>query len=69
MARVGKITIYVDRTMTKQSISIRTTGALGSVSLNTVTSDLGYNYQTSAPDAKTFWESILTLAQAQIAAL
>lgn len=68
MARVGKITVYVDRTTHGQSLSIRTTGALGTVPLNTVSLDQGYAYQSSAPDAKTFWESILTLAQAMVVA-
>lgn len=69
MARVGKITIYVDQTMNNQVLSVRTTGKSGSVPLNTVSLNQGYAYRTSAPDAKTFWESILTLAQAAIAAL
>lgn len=69
MARVGKITIYVDQGTNSQTLSVRTTGAAGSVPLNTVSVDQGYVFKTSEATAKAFWTDILTLAQAIVAAL
>lgn len=68
MARVGKITIYVDQGFNTQVIKVRTVGTVGSTPVNTISIDQGYAYKTSAPDAKTFWENILTLANAIVAA-
>lgn len=66
MARVGKITIYVDQTMNSQRISVRTTGQVGAIPLNTVSKDLSYNFKTSEPTAQQFWEDILSLASTGI---
>lgn len=61
MAKVGKMTIYVEQGFNTQVLRIRTTGVIGSIPLNTVSADKAYAFKTSAPDAKTFWEAINTL--------
>ena len=68
MARVAKITVYVDQTYNTQVLRVRTVGKVGSTAVNTITKDQGYAYKTAAVDAKTFWESILTLATAIVSA-
>lgn len=69
MARVGKITVYVNQGAVAQQLSVRTTGAYGTVPLNTVTIDASYPTKTSESTAKAFWTDILNLVQAQIALL
>lgn len=69
MARVGKLTIYVDQGMNSQTLSVRTTGKVGSISLNTVSTDQSYPYKTSSATAKDFWLGVIALAQAEITAL
>jgi hypothetical protein len=61
MAKVGKMTIYVEQGFNTQVVRIRTTGVVGSIPLNTITADQAYAFKTSAPDAKTFWEAINAL--------
>lgn len=68
MARVAKITVYVDQTYSTQVVRVRTVGKVGSTAVNTINLDQGYAYKTAAVDAKTFWESVLALATAIVAA-
>lgn len=68
MARVAKITVYVEQTYGTQVLKVRTVGKVGSTPVNTISVDQGYAYKTAAVDAKTFWESILALSTAIVAA-
>lgn len=68
MARVAKITVYVDQTYNNQVLRVRTVGKVGTTNLNTINLDQGYAYKTAATDAKTFWENVLALATAIVAA-
>jgi hypothetical protein len=64
MAKIGKITVYVEQGMNTQVLKVRTTGKVGAIPLNTVSADLSYPNKTSTPDAVSFWHAILTLVQA-----
>jgi hypothetical protein len=62
MAKIGKITVYVSQARNTQTISVRTTGARGTVALNTVVADVTAPSQSPSPDAPTFWEDVLNRA-------
>lgn len=65
MARIGKITIYVDTTQNGQLVAIRTVGKRGQTLLNTVTNNTAYITQSPFDTAANFWHDVLTKAQTQ----
>lgn len=65
MARIGKMTIYVDTTTNGQVVRLRTTGQRGTTLLNTVNNDTGYNDQSPFSTASVFWHDVLTKAATQ----
>lgn len=69
MAKVGKITVYVEQGFNTQVLRIRTTGKVGSTPLGTITLDPAYSSKVAAPDAKTFWLAILAQAQTAVNAV
>lgn len=64
MAKVGKITIFVEQGRMGQTIRVRTTGQRGSVALNTITTDTPYPSQSPSDTASAFWHDVLTKASA-----
>jgi len=62
MAKIGKITIYVNTTMNGQSISVRTVGKRGKTQLNTISTDTAYITQSPFDTAANFWHDVLTKA-------
>lgn len=66
MARIGKITIYVEQTGKNQTQRVRTSGKIGTTSLNTIVSDTQFNTQSPHDTAHNFWTDVLTKAQTQV---
>ena len=64
MARVAKITIFVEQSMTGQILRVRTTGQRGTVLLNTISTDTEYPSQSPADTAANFYHDVLTKASA-----
>lgn len=62
MARIGKMTIYVDTTQNGQKISVRSVGARGTTLLNTINTTTAYNNQSPFDTAPNFWHDVLTKA-------
>jgi len=62
VSKIGKITIFVDQTRNAESLSIRTTGVVGTVSLSMSPVDQQFVSRSPSPDAATFWKDILTKA-------
>lgn len=66
MARIGKITVFVEQSAHAQTISVRTTGSVGSVALNNVSADVTDPSQSPHTSATAFWQDVLTRAIAAI---
>lgn len=66
MARKGKITIYLDETTHASTVSVRTTGALGSVPLNDITLDIPVNYAISGPTSYMVWKTVVDLVSSYL---
>lgn len=64
MARIGKLTVFVEQGMTGQVIRVRTTGKRGTILLNTVSTDTTYPSQSPSDTAPNFWHDALTKASA-----
>lgn len=64
MARVGKITIFVEQGRIGQTLRVRTIGKRGTILLNTVTTDTNYPAQSPSDTASDFWHDVLTKASA-----
>lgn len=55
MARIGKLTIFVEEQRYGHIIRVRTTGKKGTLVLGTVTFDQQYNYVNMAANAPAYW--------------
>lgn len=66
MARIGKITVFVDQSRNQQTISVRTTGARGAVNLSGVNADVTASSQSPTTTAVAFWQDVLSRASAAI---
>lgn len=66
MAKIGKITVYVSQARNTQTISVRTSGARGTVALNNITADVTAQSQSPTTTAITFWQDVLARASAAI---
>lgn len=67
--RSNKMTVRVSPSRHQQTMSIHASGRFGKVSLAIPpTYQMGQTL-TSAPDAKTYWNAVLTLAQAMVLSL
>lgn len=55
MARIGKLTMYVDESRHGHILHVRTTGRKGSLSLNTVSFDEVYAFVNPAATAMSYW--------------
>lgn len=66
MSDAGKITIRVAHSRNQETITVSTTGRVGSVPVNTISSKVTYSSRTAAPDAATYWDGILTRAMTQL---
>lgn len=55
MAKIGKLTMYVEESRTGHILRVRTTGRKGALSLNTVTFDHVYDYVNPSPTAMVYW--------------
>lgn len=66
MAKIGKITIYVETQQNSQVIKVRTVGKRGPTSLNTISTDKGYLSQSPFDTAHNFWTDVLTKALTQL---
>lgn len=64
MARIGKITVFVEQGRIGQTLRVRTTGKRGTIILNTVTTDTNYPAQSPSDTAPDFWHDVLTKASA-----
>lgn len=64
MADIAKITIRVSQGRMGQTISVRTTGARGTIPLNTITTDTNYPSQSPSDTAANFYHDVLTKAAA-----
>lgn len=64
MADVAKITIRVSQGRMGQTISVRTTGARGTIPLNTISTDTNYPSQSPSDTAANFYHDVLTKAAA-----
>jgi hypothetical protein len=66
MARIGKITIFVDQSRNQQTISVRTTGSRGAVNLSGITADVTANSQSPTTTPVAFWQDVLSRASTAI---
>jgi len=66
MAKIGKITIYVETQANSQIVRVRTTGKRGATNLNTISTDQGYLSQSPFDTAEHFWTDVLTKALTQL---
>lgn len=68
-SRSNKFTVHVKPTRRSQTMSIRATGRFGTTSLTIPPTFSGPQTLSSAPDAKTYWNAVLVLAQAMVLSL
>lgn len=66
MAKVAKITIFVEQSMNQETIRVRTTGLIGTTQLNTISTDVQYPSRSPSPDAPTFFAAVLNRALTQL---
>lgn len=66
MAKIGKITIYVETQQNAQIVRVRTVGKRGPTALNTISTDQGYLSQSPFDTAHNFWTDVLTKALTQL---
>lgn len=59
VSKIAKMTLYVTQTKNTQTISVRTVGKRGTVTLNTLNPDIQTPSQSPSPDALTFWKDVL----------
>ena len=59
MAKIGKITIYVEESRSGHVLHVRTTGRKGTLSLNTVSLDPTYDYVNPGTTAPLYWKATL----------
>jgi hypothetical protein len=66
VAVVGKTTIRIGRTLNQTQVSLRSTGAFGSLNLSQVSLDFTVNPLLSADTAAHYIKAVLLAAAAQI---
>jgi len=69
MARGAKITIRVNRSRNFSSTSVRTSGAYGALTTNSINIDTASLPLYTTASEKAYWQAVLTEVQAQLAAL
>ena len=67
--RSNKMTVRVTPSRHQQTMSIHATGRFGKVSLSIPPTYAQGQALTAAPDAKTYWNAVLVLAQAMVLSL
>ena len=66
MSKAGTFTIRVEHSRNQETITVASTGMVGTTQVNTIRSRVVYPSRTAAPDAATYWDGILTRAQSQL---
>jgi len=67
MAKIGKITCYVEESRNGHIVRVRTTGSKGSLLLNTVNLDETYTYVNPGTTANAYWKAIMDQVSALLA--
>lgn len=67
--RSNKMTIHVTPSRHQQTMSIRASGRFGKVSLSIPPTYQAGQALSAASDAKSYWNAVLTLAQAMVLSL
>jgi hypothetical protein len=60
MSKIGKITIFVEKSANTQTLRIRTVGSRGTVLLNDITVDNTTAHQSPTTTSVAFWTDVLT---------
>lgn len=66
MSDAGKITVRVSHSRNQETITVGTTGKVGTVPVNTISSKTTYSSRSTATDASAYWIAVLQRVIAEL---